>query len=164
MPISPSRRRKSTGLPLRRRNEVRRVKRMDTEVGGTAMNNLLGHGEADGISLLMCTDEHDRTELQDERYRCEMRPHVPRSGGRECGSGLPMDSIAEEQSGCVQKRVSPVPFRILPGHCFGAFATPGGTAPFCFPDSSPRAGLGPCSRMHGLALGSRAHSHGFAQV
>ena len=46
----------------------------------------------------------------------------------------------------------------------GLFATPGGTAPFCFLDSSPRASLGPCSRMHGLALGSRAHSHGFAQV
>jgi hypothetical protein len=60
--------------------------------------------------------------------------------------------------------VSPVPFRFLLGHCFGAIATPGGTAPFCFPDSSPRASLGPCSRMHGLALGSRAHLHGFAQV
>jgi hypothetical protein len=67
------------------------------------------------------------------------------------------------QTGCSGVCVS-TPFRLLLGHCFGAYATPGGTAPFCFLDSSPRASLGPCSRMHGLALGSRAHSHGFAQV
>jgi hypothetical protein len=39
----------------------------------------------------------------------------------------------------------------LLGHCFGASATPGGTASFCFPDSSPRTGLGPspeCTTWH----------------
>ena len=48
-------------------------------------------------------------------------------------------------------------------HASGQYPAPGGTSPFCFPDSSPKSSLGPCSRMHGLALGSRASRSGFAK-
>ena len=127
------------------------------------MDRLSGHGMASEIAPLLCALEYGRAERRTSDAGREMPLFVPRSGG-EAGFGLPVEGMAGEQRDCVQTRVSPVPFRLLLGHCFGAYATPGGTAPFCFPDSSPRASLGPCSRMHGLALGSRAHSHGFAQV
>jgi len=42
---------------------------------------------------------------------------------------------------------------------FGPIPAPGGTSPLCFPDSSPKTSLGPCSRKRGLALGSRDHCH-----
>ena len=59
-------------------------------------------------------------------------------------------------------RVSPGSFRLLLGHCFGAYATPGGTAPVLLSGLLSQSKSGPLSRMHGLALGSRAHSHSFA--
>ena len=51
---------------------------------------------------------------------------------------------------------------LVRSHASGHTPAPGGTSPLCFPDSSPRASLGPCSRMRGSALGSRAPRSGFA--
>ena len=95
--------------------------------------------------------------------RCEMRPFVPRSGGEKWSSGLPVECVVRKPASCFLQASlsSSIPRRL--GHCFRAFTTPCGASPFCFPDSSPRASLGPCSRMHGSALGSRAHSHSFAR-
>ena len=133
-------------------------------IGHTAMNSFLGRRVQDGISRVLCAPECGCAEHKTVDCDCEMRTFVPESGSRN-GYGLPVNGIAgKEADRIVLMSVSPVPFRLLLGHCFGAIATPGGTAPFCFPDSSPRANLGPCSRKHGLALGSRAHLHGFAQV
>lgn len=50
-----------------------------------------------------------------------------RRPGRDRGSGLPFDGIVRKQRmRVVQVRVSPMPFRPVFGHCFGAYATPGG--------------------------------------
>jgi hypothetical protein len=128
------------------------------------MNQLLGHDVARGPSHLSCAIEpgYADRKTRDGRLRC---------GSLSCGQlarevDLVCQSLASAEAGqrVVLMDVSPSPFRLLLGHCFGANATPGGAAPFCFPDSSPRTSLGPSSRKHGLALGSRAHSHGFAQV
>jgi hypothetical protein len=117
------------------------------------------------ISLSLCAVERGRSDLKtDGDAKCELRLFAGRSGD---GSEFWIASEWHRRKHgerVVLMCVSPVPFRLLLGYCFGAVATPGGTAPFCFPDSSPRASLGPCSRKHGLALGSRAHLHGFAQV
>jgi hypothetical protein len=130
----------------------------------TAINSFLGRSVRNEISRLVCAPKCGFAKQKTADCNCEMRAFAPKSGGRD-GSGLPVNGIARKQvDRIVLMSVSPVPFRLLLGHCFGAIATPGGTAPFCFPDSSPRASLGPCSRKHGLAHGSRAHLHGFAQV
>jgi hypothetical protein len=122
------------------------------------------HVVANENSPLQRALECGRAEQKTGDSECEIRLFVRRSSGSS-GSELPADGIAGKwRDRIVLMGVSPVQSRFLLGHCFGANATPGGTAPLCFPDSSPRAGLGPCSRMRGLALGSRAHSQGFAQV
>lgn len=128
------------------------------------MNRLHGQGGVSGISLFECALEQVRTELEICDFRCEMRFFVQRSGELS-GSGLPAGLHRREAWKTDRSDVClPSSIPHLLGHCFGANATPGGTAPFCFPDSSPRASLGPCSRKHGLALGSRAHLHSFAKV
>jgi len=129
------------------------------------MANLLGRDVGNGLSdPVRSLNAGQPARQTNGDPRCEVRRFVLRSGdGYESGS--PVNGIAlKHGERAVLMRVSPDLFRLLLGHCFGASATPGGAAPFCFPDSSPRASLGPCSRMHGLALGSRAHSQGFAQV
>jgi hypothetical protein len=135
------------------------------------MNSLLEHGVADRIAPILCAFERGRTEREDSDCGCEMRHFVPRSG-EERGSSLPVDGIAGKQRDCVQMRVSPVPFRLLLGHCFGAYATPGGKLALLllrFPSKScsertpKRFTTGP-PQMQSFGLGSRAHSHGFAQV
>jgi len=92
---------------------------MELAYGGTAMKSLLGHGVANEISLLLCTFERDRAELQDARMRRRdavpyIAVFVPRSGGEEYGSGVAghwIDGIARMQGVCiVQMRVSPVQF------------------------------------------------------
>jgi hypothetical protein len=52
------------------------------------MKSLLGHGEAIGISSLLCALERGRAEPQTRDTGCKMRLFVPRSGGEECGSGF----------------------------------------------------------------------------
>jgi hypothetical protein len=129
------------------------------------MATLHGRGVANTISHSLCAVERGRSDLKtDGDAKCKLRLFARRSGD---GSEFWIASERHRRKHgewVVLMCISPVPFRLLLGHCFGAIATPGGTAPLCFPDSSPRASLGPCSRMHGLALGSRAHLHGFAQV
>jgi hypothetical protein len=95
------------------------------------MTSLLGHGEANGISPLLCALERGRAELQDERMRVRDAAlcWVPRSGGEECGSGLPVIArMASPGSGSLHRSDASLPGSIphLLGHCFGAFATPGG--------------------------------------
>ena len=89
------------------------------------MNSLLEPGVAERIPPILCATERGHTEHEHGDIRCNMRLFVTRSGvGR--GSGLPVNGIAGKQRDCAQMRVSTVPFRLLLGHCFGAFATPGG--------------------------------------
>jgi len=134
------------------------------------MNSLLEHGVADRIPPTLCALERGRTEREDGSMGCETRLFVPRSG-EERGSGLPVDAIAEKQRDCVQMRVSPVPFRLLLGHCFGAYATPGGKLALLllrFPSKScsertPKRFTSDPPQMQSFDLGSRAHSHSFAR-
>jgi hypothetical protein len=52
------------------------------------MKGLLGHGEAIGISPLLCALERGRAEEKTRDTGCEMRLFVTRSGGEKDGSGL----------------------------------------------------------------------------
>jgi single-strand DNA-binding protein len=105
------------------------------------MNSFLEHRLAIRITPLLCALERGHTELQDSDGKCEMRLFVWRSEELS-GSGLPVDAIARKRRGCiVLMRVSLVQFRLLLGHCFGAFATPGGTRSSASP-MAPRRGLG----------------------
>ena len=61
------------------------------------MQSLLGHGEANGITPLLCALERDRAEWQTRDAGCEMRLFVPRSGGEKWGSGLPGNGIARKR-------------------------------------------------------------------
>jgi len=146
------------------------------------MKNLPEHDVANMFSLLECALERSRAERKTHGWRCEGRIFARRLG-RESDSGLPLDGIAGKQSVCVvQMRVSPVPFRLWLGHCFGAFATPGGTRSSASL-KAPLRGLGSAQNKFEYngperrsdffrfpqesrpsALGSRAHSQGFAQV
>jgi len=91
------------------------------------MKSLPGHDAAIGDSLLTGAFWHGRAGRKTSDCECEMRLFIGRSGRERGGSGLPASGIAKERRGCmVRMRVSPVQFRLLPGHCFGAYATPGG--------------------------------------
>ena len=90
MRSSPSRRRKSTGLPLQQWCEFGLIERMETRTGGTAMTSLLGHGKANAISPLLCALGHGRAEQQTSDTGCEMRLFIQTSGDEKCGSGLPV--------------------------------------------------------------------------
>jgi hypothetical protein len=91
------------------------------------MKNLLERDVAHMSSPLVCALGRGRTEQKTSECRCEAR-FFARKLDRERDAGLPMDSIARKQRVCVvQMRVSPMPFRLWLGHCFGACATPGGT-------------------------------------
>ena len=61
------------------------------------MQSLLGHGEANGISPLLCALERDHAEWKTCDAGCEMRLFVPRSDGEKCGSGLPGNGIARKR-------------------------------------------------------------------
>ena len=68
-----------------------------------------------------------------------------------CGTNRRPRSIHRvTHSGGLNLSLSPALLR----HRFGPIRRPGGTAPLCFPDSSPKASLGPCSRKRILALGA----------
>lgn len=125
------------------------------------MNSLLGHGGTNGISPLLCALEHDHAEQKTRDTGCDMRLFVPRSGEeRRCG--LPVDGITREQRVCIhQMRVSPAPFRLLLGHCFGAHATPGG-ARSSASLRAPRWGLGPAQNK--FENGGSEHRPNFFRV
>jgi hypothetical protein len=93
------------------------------------MQHLLAHGEADGISPLLCALECSRAELKTRDTRCEMQLFVPRSSGEKRGPGLPvigpMASPGSREFAWFRSE-SPGAIPHLLGHCFGAFATPGG--------------------------------------
>ena len=78
------------------------------------MTSLLGHGETNGTSPLLCALEHGRAEQQTRDTGCEMRLFVQRSGGEECGSGVAghwTDGIVRKRGVCmVLMRVSPDQF------------------------------------------------------
>jgi hypothetical protein len=90
------------------------------------MKSLLEHDAANTPSLLGCALEHDRTEQKTSECGCEGRFFARRSG-RDRDSGLPLGWHRQEAGMCVVlARVSPEPFHPMFGHCFGAYATPGG--------------------------------------
>ncbi len=90
------------------------------------MKSFLEHDVANTPSPLERVLEHGRAERRrantDARGRC-----FARMSGRERGSGLPLEGIVRERRmRVVQVRVSPLLFHPMFGHCFGAYATPGG--------------------------------------
>lgn len=90
------------------------------------MKSLFERDVVNTSSPLECALEHGRTELQDERIRMRGPLLCPRSG-RECGSGMP---LKWHRQGAKDARCSgtclPTAIPSMFGHCFGAYATPGG--------------------------------------
>jgi len=115
---------------------------METRIGGTAMQHLLGHGKANGISSLLCALERGRAEQQTRDTGCEMRLFVPRSGGEKRGSGLPVVGLAASpgsaESCIVQMRVSPVQFLTCSVTASGPMRRPAASSLFCFATTPPR--------------------------
>jgi hypothetical protein len=61
------------------------------------MQSLLGHGEENEITSLLCSLEHDHAEWKTRDTGREMRLFVPRSDGEKWGSGLPGNGIARKR-------------------------------------------------------------------
>ena len=76
------------------------------------MESLLGHGEVNEISPILCALERDHVERKTCDAGCEMQLFVQRSGEETRGSGvagLGTDGIARKQGVCiVQMRVSQI--------------------------------------------------------
>ena len=119
-------------------------------------------------------DEHNLTRIvvawdwplrtEDARWKLRMRLLVQRSYGAGNGSGLPGDDIVRKRRvGLFYQRVSrfnsSLTRSLLRGQCDARRHCVVLLSGLLSQNRS-----GPLSRMHDLALGSRAHSHGFAQV
>ena len=74
------------------------------------MQSLLGHGEANGITPLLCALERDRAEWQTRDNRCEMPLFVPRSGARSMDMVCRAMASPESGSSVVLEACLPVPF------------------------------------------------------
>ena len=137
MRSSPSRRRKSTGLPPRRQREFRCGQSgWNRRIGGTAMKGLLGHGRTNGISSLLCALECSRAEQQTSECGREMRLFLLRSDNEECGSGVAghwTDGIVRKRGVCmVLMRVSPDQFLTCSVTASGPMRRPAASSLFCF--------------------------------
>ena len=126
------------------------------------MKSLLGHGEANRISPLLCALECDYAERKTRDTACELRLFVQSSDAksmdRVCRGMASPGSVESVFLKRVSQFHSSLARSLLRGLCDAlralhrsAFRTP------------LQSKSGPCSRMHGLALGSRAHSHRFAK-
>jgi hypothetical protein len=98
------------------------------------MTSLLGHGEANGISPLLCALERGRAEQKTSDAGCEMRLFVPRSGGEKvdlvCRS---LEWHRQEAGVCiVQMRVSPDQFLTCSVTASGPLRRPAAGSLFCF--------------------------------
>jgi hypothetical protein len=124
---------------------------------------LLGHGATYGISAIPCALEVPRAELKTSACVGAMRTLIPEvfAGEVSFGAAGYRASHGSEGSTCssaVSPRFNSSPSRsLLRGFCdarrHGAVLLSGLLS---------QSKSGPLSRMHGLALGSRAHSHSFA--
>ena len=114
-----------------------RIARMETRIGGTAMKSLLGHGEANEISPLLCALERDHAEQKTCDAGCEMRLFVQRSGARS-GSGLPVKWHRQEARRLHCSDVClPVPFLTCSVTASGPLRRPAASSLFCFPTAHP---------------------------
>jgi hypothetical protein len=105
------------------------------------MTSLLGHGEANEISSLLCALEHGHAERQTRECKREMRLFVQRSGEEKRGSGVAghwTDGIVRKQRVCiVQMRVSPVQFLTCSVTASGLLRRPAAGSLFCFDSTTP---------------------------
>ena len=94
------------------------------------MTSLLGHGGTNGTSPLLCALERGHAELQDERMRGRDAALSPEVRQRErciwfCRS---LDRWHRQEAESLHRSEASLLGSIphLLGHCFGAYATPGG--------------------------------------
>ena len=97
------------------------------------MQSLLGHGEANGITPLLCALERDHAEWKTRDTGCEMRLFVPRSGARSVD--LVCRGMASPGSGSsvVLEVCLPVPFLTSSVTASGPLRRPAALRSFCFP-------------------------------
>ena len=100
---------------------------METRIGGVAaMERLLGLDAANLTPAWKRALECGRAEQKTSESVCGTRLILLRSGV-ERGSGLPVNCVAGKRGNrIVLARASLVLSRHFLGHCFGAYATPGG--------------------------------------
>jgi single-strand DNA-binding protein len=84
--------------------------RMETQIEGAAMQSLLGHGEANGITPLLCAFERDYAEWKTGDAVCEMRLFVPRSDGEKVDLVCRGMALPGSGSSVVLEVCLPVPF------------------------------------------------------
>jgi hypothetical protein len=90
------------------------------------MNRLLGHGAAQNFSPSRRGLVHGRAEQKTSECGYGTRLFLLRSAV-ERGSGSPVNCVAgKRRNHVVLARVSLVLSHLFLGHCFGAYATPGG--------------------------------------
>ena len=91
------------------------------------MNRLLGHDVANGNSPILCALERGHAELQDARTRVRDAVLCPEAGRRGTQIWIACEWHRQEAQRLHRSDASlPGSIPHLPGHCFGAFATPGG--------------------------------------
>jgi hypothetical protein len=96
------------------------------------MQSLLGHGEANGITPLLCALERDHAEWKTRDAGCEMRLFVPRSDGEKVdlvcrGMASPGSGSSVVLEGCL-----PVPFLTSSVTASGPLRRPAAGSLFCF--------------------------------
>jgi hypothetical protein len=130
MLASPSRRRKSTGLPPRRRCEFRCGpsgwnRRTEARLCSTFLGTVERTEPRPCCALLSMAAPNSRRAIPDARCGSLSRRQVMRNVDLVCRSlGLWHRQEAESLLGSDASLSSSIPH--LLGHCFGAFATPGG--------------------------------------
>jgi len=117
------------------------------------MRSLLGHGETDGISPLLCAPEGGRAEQQTSDTGCEMRLFAWRSGVSK-ESGLPADGITEKQGGrIVLTSVSSVQFLTCSVTASGPLRRPAARRRSAFRTPLPEQVWGPAPECTAWRLG-----------
>jgi hypothetical protein len=96
------------------------------------MQSLLGHGEANGITPLLCALECDRAEWQTRGNRCEMPLFVPRSGGEKVDRVCRGSGIARKREQHCSSVCLPVPFLTSSVTASGPLRRPAASSLFCF--------------------------------
>jgi hypothetical protein len=129
------------------------------------MADLHGRGMTNRSFHSSCAFQRDRSEDPADGDAEREMPHLALRSGDERERRLPVNGIggkherAHCSAGCVSTSIPSLARSLLRGYCDALRR-----CAVLLSGLLSQSESGPLSRMHGLALGSRAHSHGFAQV
>ena len=101
------------------------------------MKSLLGHGEANGISPLLCALECNHAGWKICDARCEMRAFIQRSGARSMDLVCRGMASPEGVESVVLEECLPVPFLTSSVTASGLLRRPAAGSLFCFDFTTP---------------------------